>query len=290
MSAQNNPNATFGERLFVFMQYVIPHHALSRVVHWFMRLEVVWLKNFVIRQIAARFNVDLAEAKQSDPTAYVSFNAFFTRELKEGARPIAGGAKLTSPVDAAVSQFGDISDGRVVQAKGHDYSVTELLGGAKHAQSFSSGSFITLYLSPRDYHRIHMPCAGRLTKSVYIPGRLFSVNEPTTRGVPNLFARNERVALFFDTDDGPLALVLVGALFVGSIETVWSGEITPPHGSSVVVRDFSLEPDQLQFVRGEEIARFNMGSTVILLNSSSVDRWAETIECGKSVRLGQAIV
>ncbi len=277
-------------RLFVALQYLLPHHPLSRIVHRAMRLEVGWLKDWVIRWFIGRFRIDLSQAQVEDPTAYRSFNAFFTRALKPDARPICTDSQtVVCPVDATVSQFGPIESGRIIQAKRHAYSATELLGNAGLAAPFANGQFITLYLSPRDYHRIHMPVEGSLRQSIYIPGRLFSVNGPTTEGVPRLFARNERVALLFDTAAGPCALVMVGALFVGSIETVWAGEMTPPHRSEIALRDFSLEPTAPHFAPGAEIGRFNMGSTVVLLFGNPQLGWASEVTIDATTRMGQRL-
>ena len=218
------------DRLRAWPQYLLPGHLLSLVVLAFTRSRVRWFKDLVIGLVVRLYAVDLDEAAEPDRRAYPSFNAFFTRPMAAGARPVASGAgEVACPVDGVVSQAGRVDDDRIFQAKGRDYSLVELLGGsAERAAPFRGGAFATLYLSPRDYHRIHMPLAGRLREMVHVPGRLFSVDAATTRAVPRLFARNERVAALFDSAAGPMAVVMVGALFVAAIETVWSGLVTPP--------------------------------------------------------------
>lgn len=239
--------------IFSWIQYLLPHHFLSSLMHRFMRIQIRWIKDLQIRLFIRAYGVAMDEAEPAD---YRDFNAFFTRSIRRETRPLRG--TIASPVDGSVSQAGEIAEGRIFQAKGKDYAAHELLG--EHDETFLRGSFATLYLSPRDYHRIHMPIDGRLIKTIHIPGRLFSVNPATTRSVPRLFARNERVVAFFETELGKMAMVFVGAIFVSSIETVWQGVITPPAGS--VVRRWNYD---LKFSQGQEIGRFNMGSTVILL-------------------------
>ncbi|WP_228125128.1 archaetidylserine decarboxylase [Candidatus Methylospira mobilis] len=276
------------ERLTSAIQYLLPHHLLSRGMHALARCQNTALKNALISRVVKLYGVNVGEALEPDPLAYPSFNAFFTRALKLGARPLdpTPGAILC-PADGAVSQLGDINDGTIFQAKGHSYSVTELLGGdAGLAQPFLDGKFATIYLSPRDYHRLHMPLSGRLRDMQHVPGRLFSVNAATARNVPRLFARNERVAAFFDTEAGPMALVLVGAIFVSSIETVWHGEVTPP--SSSTVRRWHYD-DGVRLEQGAEIGRFNMGSTIIVLLGKQAGNWLEGLGAGDSVRMGQLL-
>lgn len=256
-----------GARLLVWLQYLLPQHWLSRVMLRLTRLRLGPLTHWLIRRFVVHFSVDLGEAVATKPEAYASFNAFFTRALSPGARPLpADPSALLSPVDGRVSQAGSVADARLLQCKGQWFSLPDLLGDAAIAATFADGWFATLYLSPRDYHRIHMPLAGRLRHMLHLPGRLFSVNPTTVAGVPRLFARNERVVTVFDTDLGPFALVLVGAIFVGGIETVWAGEITPPRARQPRRTDYpqhSRAP--IALARGEEMGRFNMGSTVILL-------------------------
>lgn len=234
-----------------------------------------------------RYGVDMAEALQPDIAAYASFNDFFTRALRPGARPIAP-APLTCPVDGAVSQLGRIAQGSILQAKSHTYTAQALLGGdAALAARFDGGSYITLYLSPRDYHRIHMPCRGRLTRMTYIPGRLFSVNPVTARNVPRLFARNERVVCLFETGLGTMALVLVGATIVGSMCTAWHGQVNPPRPGRLCHWDYSQE--QIALSQGEEMGRFQLGSTVIVLLPEGAVDWPADWVSGRAVRMGEAM-
>ena len=276
-------------KLFVLSQYVTPQLALSRLAGQLADNErTPTLKNRVIRWFIGRYGVDMSEAVESDPTAYPSFNAFFTRALKPGLRPMAEGEKtLVSPVDGAISQLGQVSGDRVFQAKGQSFSLTELLGGdSQRAAVFAEGEFSTIYLAPRDYHRIHMPMAGVLREMVYVPGKLFSVNPVTAENVPNLFARNERVACLFDTDAGPMAMVLVGAMIVGSVETTWGGVVAPGTGQVTATR---YEGEQaLEFAKGQEMGRFRLGSTVILVMPKGRVTWNENQVAGKTVRLGEA--
>ncbi|HEX6549692.1 MAG TPA: archaetidylserine decarboxylase, partial [Gammaproteobacteria bacterium] len=269
--------ASSADRLKAALQYPLPQHAISRAVHWLTRVRQPAFKNWITRRFIHRFGVDMSEAAQPDPDAYASFNAFFTRALRDGARPLANESDAVAcPVDGTVSQAGVIAEGRIFQAKGQSFTATELLGNnAELAAQFNNGTFTTLYLSPRDYHRIHMPLAGTLRQMIHIPGRLFSVNPPTTRAVPRLFARNERVAAIFDTMAGPMAVIMVGALNVGSIETVWAGEVTPPRGR--VIRNWHYEDRKIALDKGAELGRFNMGSTVILLFAAGHARWDTTL-------------
>lgn len=276
-------------KLFVLSQYVTPQLAVSRLAGRMADNDrSPALKNRVIQWFIGRYGVDMSEAAESDPTAYPSFNAFFTRALKPGIRPIAKGDKtLVSPVDGAISQIGQVSDDRVFQAKGQSFSLTELLGGdGQRAAAFEEGEFSTIYLSPKDYHRIHMPMAGTLREMVYIPGKLFSVNPVTAENVPNLFARNERVACIFDTEAGPMALVLVGAMIVGSVETVWSGVVAPGNGLVTTTR---YEGDQARsFAKGEEMGRFRLGSTVVMVMPKGAVSWNDDQVAGKTLRMGEA--
>ncbi len=270
-------------------QYLLPHHTLSRCMHRLTRITLTPVKNWSIDFIVRQYDVDMSEAAESDPHAYTTFNHFFTRALKPGARPIADSASdVASPVDGRVSQIGDIVDGRIFQAKGRDFSLAELLGGsAERAAPFQGGRFATLYLSPRDYHRIHAPLGGQLKAMVHIPGRLFSVSPATTRSVPRLFARNERVALFFDTPAGPMAVVLVGAIFVASIETVWSGVVTPP--TVLGVQEWDYAEKEIVTEKGAEIGRFNMGSTVVVLFPRQKVNWSPSLRPGSRITMGQRL-
>ena len=278
------------DRLATLPQYLIPQHLLSRSMHWLTRRHAGGLKNAVISRFIDGFGVDMQQALEPDARRYATFNEFFTRALRPQARPICEPAgSIASPVDGTVSQLGPIENGRLFQAKGHDFGLTDLLGGqAADATPFENGSFATLYLSPKDYHRIHIPLDARLQRMIYVPGRLFAVKPSTVRSVPGLFARNERVVCLFDSAAGPMALVLVGAIFVGSIETVWAGELTPARRR--VAADWDYDGDnQTQFFKGDEIARFNMGSTAILLFAEGRADWATTLTPGTSVRMGEQI-
>lgn len=276
----------FTDYFKVLPQYILPHHALSGIMHRMTRVRSRWLKNLAIRTIVRKFNVDLSIAEREQADDYVTFNDFFTRSLKPDARPIAKG--IVSPVDGTVSQCRTIEDGYVFQAKGHRYSLQTLLGGdAALANEFTDGEFATIYLSPRDYHRIHAPVSGTLRQMLHIPGRLFSVNPATTRRVPGLFARNERVACIFDTDVGPVAVIMVGAIFVGSIETVWAGEITPP--TRKTVHSTSYQDANIQFTKGDEIGRFNMGSTVILLFGKNAVKSLTDLQPEQTLCMGESI-
>lgn len=291
MSDPAQATASLRDHLFVTLQRLLPTHALSRVIHWATRLRWRWAKNLLIGKVVQAYDIKLDDALVEDALAYASFNKFFTRELKSGARPMPEAAEvIASPVDGTLYQAGDINGERIFQAKGHHFTSTELLGGdASRAGPFMGGKFATIYLAPYNYHRIHMPVNGRLREMVYIPGRLFSVNPATARTLPGLFARNERVAMLFDTDAGPMAMVAVGALFVGSIETVWAGEITPPHRGGITVTQYMHGDDAHYYARGDEVGRFNMGSTVILLFGAEAVRWVEDNQPGRVLRMGDSL-
>lgn len=280
---------TIKDNLTTLPQYLLPHHALSGLMSKLTHCENKTWKNLFIREIIKYYGVNMDEALQSDINAYLSFNHFFTRELKPGVRPLADeqGA-IASPADGVVSQAGDITDGNIFQAKGKSFTAIDLLGGsADRAEPFNNGVFSTIYLSPKDYHRLHMPLTGTLREMVHIPGRLFSVNTATTRSVPGLFARNERVVAIFDTEAGPMALVLVGAIFVSSVETVWHGVVTPPTVSSVKTWNYQDNAPTLQ--KGEEMGRFNMGSTIIVLFGKDAAQWVEGFSAEKPVKLGEKV-
>lgn len=279
----------FKEALTTFPQYALPHHTLSRLMSSLTHCENKAWKNLFIKQVIRHYGVNMDEALDENIDAYQSFNHFFTRELKPGARPLTTEKNaIACPADGAVSQAGDISGGDIFQAKGKSFTAIELLGGCpQRAQPFENGKFATIYLSPKDYHRLHMPLTGTLKEMVHIPGRLFSVNAATTRSVPRLFARNERVAAIFDTEAGPMALVLVGAIFVCSIETVWHGVVTPPTVSSV--RTWQYDSDAPTLNIGEEMGRFNMGSTVVILFGPNKAQWTEEFNADRRVKLGELI-
>lgn len=276
-------------KLFASLQYLIPQHALSRAAGWLADTRISWIKDPFTRWFANRYQVNMSEALEEDPCAYASFNDFFTRALKPGMRPIDDADdSIVCPADGAISQLGDIELGRVFQAKGQDYSLTELLGGEPDAAApFMGGKFATVYLSPKDYHRVHMPLAGRLTQMVYVPGDLFSVNEATADNVPRLFARNERLVCFFDTEAGPMALVLVGAMIVASIETVWAGQITPYQRRIQRTRYDELQAVEL--AKGEEMGRFKLGSTAIVVFGKGAMEWDPEYRAGSPTVMGEKL-
>ena len=275
------------ERLAGWLFTLLPHHFLSRAVFHLTRLKNP-LVTPAIRWFIRSFNVDMADAEQQDPKVFKTFNEFFVRSLTPEARPIAAGNKLlASPVDGTVSQCGVIAHDHLFQAKGQCYSVEDLLGGEPLlAKLFSGGQFATIYLAPYNYHRIHMPLSGRLKKMIHIPGRLFSVAPWTVQTVPRLFARNERLVCLFTTAAGPMAMVLVGAINVAAIETVWSGLVTPPSGKTI--SHFDYDHTAKDFNKGDEMGRFNMGSTVILLTTAQVE-WAAHLKPDQTLRMGEEI-
>jgi phosphatidylserine decarboxylase len=278
-----------GDELFALLQKILPQQLLSRVMHALARSRQPAVRRAILTTVLRSYpQIDMREALQPDPFAYESFNAFFTRELRPGARPIAAGTQLlASPVDGTVSQLGRIDAGRLLQAKGKHYTCAGLLADAEAAERYAAGSFACLYLAPYNYHRIHMPSDAELRTTRYVPGELFSVNAATARAVPDLFARNERLVCDFNTADGPLCMVLVGALFVGSIETVYAGEINPPPVRGGRVRTIDDGVGR-RFSRGEELGRFNMGSTVIVLTGRAVE-FAPRVEPAEPVRMGQLL-
>ena len=269
--------------------YILPHHLISWLVFHVARIRFEPVKNLSLKIYLSLHKVNMAEAEQSDPYAFDNLNAFFTRALKKDVRPLAPGERvLLCPVDGAVSQAQPIKDGRIFQAKGRDYSLLELVGGFEHlAKPFHNGKFATLYLSPRDYHRIHMPMAAKLHEMVYVPGRLFSVAPHTVNTVPRLFARNERLVCAFDTAAGPMIMVLVGAVNVSAIDTVWAGTVTPPSRHRIVHTEYH-DDLHIQLDRGAEMGRFNLGSTVIMLLPENVELDA-AITAGAPVKMGQAM-
>ena len=273
--------------LAVLPQYVLPKQALTRFAGLVAGARMGGVTTAIIRNFIARYGVNMAEAANPAPGSYATFNEFFTRALKPGARPLAA-ADWVCPVDGAVSQFGPIERDQIFQAKGNHYSTTALVGGdAALAAQFENGSFATIYLSPRDYHRIHMPCAGTLKRMVYVPGDLFSVNPTTARGVPGLFARNERVVCTFDTDFGPMVLVLVGATIVGSMATTWHGVVNPPRPGRIQTWDYEAKAPV--FEQGQEMGRFLLGSTVVLLWPEGAMQFNPGWTPTKPVVLGEAM-
>ncbi len=275
------------ERLAVLLQYLLPKQALTALAGRLAGWPGGPVTTAAIRRFVRRYGVNMDEAAHPDVASYSSFNEFFTRPLRSGARPIAD-APYVSPVDGAISQCGPIDGDRIFQAKGHSYTTRALVGGdATLASIFEGGEFATLYLSPRDYHRIHMPCAGRLTRMVHVPGDLFSVNPVTARGVPGLFARNERVVCVFEGDRGPFVMVLVGATIVGSMATVWHGVVNPPRPGQV--REWTYEMGNIALAQGEEMGRFLLGSTVVLLFPKGVMQFNPDWTPTRPIRMGEAM-
>ena len=265
-----------------FLQFLLPQHLLSRLMFRFARIQTPWIKNSFTSWFVSKYKVNLNEAVLEDIDEYKHFNDFFTRALKDGSRPISD-SQLVSPVDGVVSQYGSIKDSLIVQAKGKKYSVEALL--AENSKNDLYTSFVTIYLSPKDYHRIHMPLDGSLKSMKYIPGNLFSVNQRTVDDIDQVFARNERLVCYFDSEYGEIALVMVGAIFVGSMETSWEGQITPPYNKSV--KTFEYDSRQIKLSKGEELGRFNMGSTVILLLPHNVSKM--NFEFNKTLKMGQSL-
>ena len=278
------------DRFAVLPQYLLPKQALTRFAGFVASRERGWLTTEIIRRFVVKYQVNMGEALDSNIASYLTFNDFFTRALKPGARPLAT-AGLVCPVDGAISQFGAIKHDQLFQAKGHNYLTTALVGGdAALAAQYQDGSFATIYLSPKDYHRIHMPAGGRLTRMIYVPGDLFSVNPVTARGVPGLFARNERVVCVFESARGPFVLVLVGATIVGSMATVWHGVVNPPRGK--VVREWlypAAAQPEIVLNQGDEMGRFLLGSTVVLLFPKGDLHFNPDWAPGRAVRLGEAM-
>ena len=272
----------------VMLQYLLPHRALSRFVYWATRWTWKPWKDFLISRVVSAYRVDMDQAVVADPGTYPTFNAFFTRALKPGARPLPQDPHaLACPADGKISQLGPITGDRIFQAKGFDFSAAELLADARDAKTYTNGIFITVYLSPRDYHRVHMPLAGTLRETVHIPGRLFSVAPFSVNAVPRLFARNERLVCHFDGDDGPFVVVLVGAMLVSSVETVWSGLEIPPYASSVTRKDWRDRAVRLE--RGAEMGRFNMGSTVIFALPAGRGTWDGRLASESPVQVGMQV-
>ena len=280
-----------GDRFFVFIQHLLPQHFLSAIVYRLTRCQWPYWKNYLIRIFIWKFGVDMDSAERKGPETYSDFNDFFTRRLKAGVRPVdSSDSRLVSPVDGVISQLGLINDDAILQAKGKSYSLKMLLADDAYlTQVFRNGQFMTIYLSPKDYHRIHMPFSGELSRMTYVPGDLFSVNEVTTNEVDNLFARNERVINIFQTRIGKVALVMVGAIFVGSMETVWAGQITPTSERKVKNWNYSDSNPRVNLEKGEEMGRFNMGSTVILLLEPEKCHWDAAMQAGTPLRMGELI-
>ena len=279
------------DKIKIALQYIMPKHLVSRLVGKLAAAELGAVTTAGIKWFIKQYKIDMSEAAQSEPEAYKTFNAFFTRALKPGVRPLSQDQDyIVHPVDGAISQCGPINDGQIFQAKGHEYSSLALLGDqADDAKRFEDGDFATIYLAPKDYHRIHMPVKGTLSKMTYVPGDLFSVNPLTAANVPGLFARNERVVAIFETEIGPIAMVLVGATIVASIETVWAGTITPPGSKKVFTWDYPTEgPEALTLEKGAEMGRFKLGSTVVMLFAKdALDEFADGVVPKAVTRMGQ---
>ncbi len=275
------------DQLAVIPQYLMPKLAMTRLAGLVASAEWGSVTTWVIKRFVKRYNVNMNEAANADPAHYKSFNEFFTRPLKDGVRPLSS-SEWVCPVDGAISQCGAIERDQIFQAKGHHYSTRALVGGdAALAAQFQNGQFATLYLSPRDYHRIHMPMAGKLLRMIHVPGDLFSVNPTTARGVPGLFARNERVVCEFETEKGPMVLVLVGATIVGSMATVWHGQVNPPRPGTV--REWRYESQDVRLQKGEEMGRFLLGSTVVMLFPENSLRFPDDWLSTRPLQMGEAM-
>lgn len=277
-------------RLFILFQYLLPHHLLSRMVGVLAQNHL--LRKLFIRAFIKRYKVDLSQAKIQDVERFENFNAFFTRELQDGARPLANAqGAIVCPADGAISQLGNITAGNLLQAKGRHYSCESLLAGdVQMAGLFRDGTFATIYLSPRDYHRVHMPMAGVLKKTVYVPGKLFSVNQTTADAVPDLFTVNERLICLFDTKLGPMVVILVGAMIVAGIDTVWAGEICPRSGKrEIQITDYANHAPAVELPLGGELGRFRLGSTAIVLFPHGTINFASSLKATSSVAMGQLL-
>ena len=279
------------DKIFILLQHLLPQHLISRFVGRIAECTNPMVKNTFIKWFAKRYNINMSEALIEEPTAFKNFNAFFTRELKPGVRTIDDAADaIVSPADGAVSQLGNIEHGRIFQAKGRGYGLATLLGGSTQlAEQFVNGSFATIYLSPRDYHRVHMPVTGTLRETIFVPGDLYSVNQTTAENVDQLFARNERLVAIFDTKQGPMAMVLVGAMIVAGIETVWSGHEAPVHRKAIRTAYQPEQQEPITLQKGEEMGRFKLGSTVVLLFGEDAVNWQETLRAESPLQLGERI-
>jgi len=277
------------EKLKALLIAMLPQHLISRLVYRISRCRIPFVKNNLIRLYLSLFDIDLRDARESNPYAYASWNAFFTRALNEDARPVDDDEdSIVSPVDGTISQLGYLEQGSILQAKGHYYSVETLVGNTELGEKFHNGAFITVYLSPRDYHRIHMPCDGKLQRMLHVPGRLFSVAPHTVNNIEGIFARNERVNSLFGTQQGPMFLSLVGAINVGAIETCWAGLVTPPAGKALTDTAYGGE-ETISMNKGQEMGRFNLGSTIILIFPENTAQWIEQLKPGDRLLMGQKI-
>ncbi|MCL4121244.1 UNVERIFIED_CONTAM: hypothetical protein GTU68_036774 [Idotea baltica] len=275
------------QKLFIFIQHLTPQHLLSRLIGYIAECKIGWIKNSLINYFIKKYDVNMSESAIQDPRQFEHFNDFFTRALKSEARPLSlSKQSVLCPVDGTISQLGAIDQGRIFQAKGYSFNLVDLLGGEiSRAKPFINGQFANIYLSPKNYHRVHMPVTGTLKEMVYIPGKLFSVNKTTAEHIPQLFARNERVVCIFDTPFGSMAIILVGAMIVASIETVWAGLITPPKRQLKSVRYDNKSPITIK--QGAELGHFKLGSTVIVLFGIEKIKWCEQLNADTSVIMGQ---
>ncbi len=278
------------KQLFILLQKIAPQHAISRFAGFVAQCRYPLFKNQLISWFIAKYNVDMSIAQIQDPEKFEHFNAFFTRALKEDARPINSNSDLVFPADGAISQLGDISDGKIFQAKGKDFSLSAILGGdPKLAETFKDGRFATIYLSPRDYHRVHMPITGKLIETIYVPGDLYSVNQTTAENIDELFARNERLVVIFDTEVGPMAMVLVGAMIVAGIETPWAGQVCPT-GKALQKQHFCrAKQEDIVINKGDEMGRFKLGSTVVMLFAEDAINWQDHLFPNMPTILGEAM-
>lgn len=278
------------EQLFILLQKIAPQHLISRLAGALAQCTQPVIKNQFISWFVARYNVDMSQALIEDPTEYEHFNAFFTRALKKDARPIDPNAELVFPADGAISQLGDINQGRIFQAKGRDFSLSAILGGdPKLVSQFENGRFATIYLSPRDYHRVHMPITGKLIETIYIPGDLYSVNQTTADNIDGLFARNERLVVIFETEAGPMAMILVGAMIVAGIETPWAGQVCPASSAWQKQHYCASRKADIIIEKGQEMGRFKLGSTVVLLFAEDAINWEEHLFPQMPTVLGEAM-
>ena len=278
------------DQLFMLGQYLLPHQTVSRLAGWFADNRSLWIKNSLINWFIKRYAVDLSESVGSTCHDFASFNEFFTRALEPGSRPLEGGEDaIVSPADGVISQIGKINHGAILQAKGHDFRLRDLLAGDESLERlFEDGQFVTVYLSPRDYHRVHMPLTGSLRQMIHVPGKLFSVNPLTVSRVPKLFARNERVICLFDTAYGPMCVIMVGAMIVSSIRTQWAGLITSP-GRQITSRAYASESAEIRLLKGAELGSFDLGSTVIVLFGAAAPKWQNHCAHG-AIKVGQLFV
>jgi len=279
------------DKFFIAFQNIVPQHALSRLTGWLAEVEWAWLKNILIKLFIGQYQVNMDEALHPNAADYKNFNDFFTRELKPDQRPLADVSQhILSPADGAISQLGIIdATQRIVQAKNHMYSAAELLADAESAEKYANGAFMTVYLSPKDYHRVHMPVSGRLISARYVPGDLFSVNEVTANNVPNLFARNERLVCLFDTELGEVAVVMVGAMIVAGIETPWAGRMSPAKPYQYSAAGDASNANAIELEAGAELGRFHLGSTAIMLFQPQQIEWLDALQPGSKLKMGEAI-